>query len=278
MNSAKCLRFSSILATGVVLLLNTAGGALAQGKPAKQAPGDLECLVLTQKSEFGPILMEIAPSAMRMDIEKMGINWVARAPQWQSYMYSDETKSIITRDYEVWRNNLIQMPGMKKHEKETFTLKPTGSKEKISGYNCRKVAIFRESGSKKSPKQLRPGEPKKPYPMGYVWISDDFPAPRQVTEVMRQLTQVDVNRGMVLKATVLKAGSFKDYKNAFETLSVKKEKLASSLFEPPKGYKHVESEIDLMMGSDEPELPSSVKRTIHELPPATGRKAPGQIR
>lgn len=147
-----------------------------------------------------------------------------------------------------------------------FTLKPTGEKEKVGGYLCRKVAIYRKDSpqlGKEAQKAAPKGKtrPKSPYPMGYVWISDDFPAPKQVSEVMKQLTRVDVQKGLVLKATVLKAGTYKEYKPAFETLSISKEKLPASIFEPPKGYKTVGSEIDLMMGGEEePESLSSLRK------------------
>lgn len=229
--------------------------------PAKAVPM-VECWVLHQNSDFGPLVMNVSKNAMRMDIDKMGINWIARAPKWESHAFNPDSKSMVSRDYTDWKENLIRMPGSKKKAAlNEFSLKSTGETEKISGYTCRKMAIYKTSSA--SDVKGRPGRPApkmvpkgKPYPMGYVWIWDDFPAPRQVGEVMKQLTRVDVQKGMVLKATVLKPGAYKEYKPAFETLSIKKEKVPASLFEPPTGYKVVTSEIDLMMGSQEEEPPS----------------------
>jgi hypothetical protein len=237
--------------------------------PIASAEEKMDGYVLQQNSELGPLVMSVSKTAMRMDIEKMGINWIARAPKWQSYAFNPETKCIISRDYGEWKENLIRMPGSSKKRMmmAEFTLKSTGQKEKVSGYLCRKMAIVRqlEPGSKKAvaakagPKAKRPVNPN---PAGYVWISDEFPAPKQVTELMKQLTRVKVDKGVVLKASVLRPGSYQDYKSAFETLSITKQKLPSSLFEPPKGYTEVGSEIDLMMGAggEEPPSFSSIKK------------------
>lgn len=265
MKPCRCLALAFTL---VALLPNCLPAGLAAPSAAKPVGSLVEGYVLHQNSDFGPVVMSVSKNALRMDIEKMGINWIARAPKWQSFAFNSESKSMVSRDYTDWKENLIRMPGAnkKKAMAAEFTLKPTGENEKVGGYLCRKVAIYRKDSPQlgKGAQKAAPkgkSKPKSPYPMGYVWISDDFPAPKQVSEVMKQLTRVDVQKGVVLKATVLKAGTYKEYKPAFETLSISKEKLPASIFEPPKGYKVVASEIDLMMGGDEePESLSSLRR------------------
>ncbi|MBK9769470.1 MAG: hypothetical protein IPP57_01330 [Candidatus Obscuribacter sp.] len=248
-------KFAPALLT-LLLALSSAPLAQAETKTGKGGP-TVDCLTLCQVSEFGPMLMRISHDAMRMEIDKMSIHWIAKAPKWSSVAFNPESKMIVTRDYSDWKENLIRMPGSnKKKTISEFKMKPTGESETIAGFKCRKVAFYRPvlvdaSGKVQKPqvKGAKPGRPVNPNPMGYVWISDSFPAPKQVTEVMKQLTRVDVNKGMVLKASVLRAGSYKDYKPAFETLSIKKEKVPLTVFDPPAGYKTVGSEFDLMMGS-----------------------------
>lgn len=256
-------RLTKHFALTLLTLLTTLSNVPASRAETKADKGGatVECLTLSQVSEFGPMLMRISHDAMRMEIDKMSIHWIARAPKWSSVAFNPESKMIVTRDYSDWKENLIRMPGNnKKKVISEFKMKPTGESETIAGFKCRKVAFYKPASldatvkmhNPAAAKGAKPGRPVNPNPMGYVWISDSFPAPKQVTEVMKQLTRVDVNKGMVLKASVLRAGSYKDYKPAFETLSIKKEKVPATLFDAPAGYKTVGSEFDLMMGgSDE---------------------------
>ena len=82
--------------------------------PAKSSAAMVECWVLRQNSDFGPLVMSISKNAMRMDIDKMGINWIAKAPKWESHAFNPDSKSMVSRDYTDWRENLIRMPGTKK--------------------------------------------------------------------------------------------------------------------------------------------------------------------
>lgn len=223
-------------------------------KPVPKASGKtIECMTLEQNCSMGPMLMRISKDALRLEMDKMSIHWLARGPKWDSHAFNPESKMMVTREYDDWRENLIKMPsGGRKRTPESLTLKPTGQIEDIAGFKCRKIAIYRKPGQQ-IPGQVRKSEPKEPYVVGHVWVSDTFPAPKQVAEVIKQLTKVDVKTGIVLKATTLKPESFKEFRPIFETLSIKKDKVPSSLFDPPQGYRAVASEIDLMMGPDEVE-------------------------
>ena len=80
------------------LTLLTSLALLLVALPVAAAEEKMDGYVLQQNSELGPLVMSVSKTAMRMDIEKMGINWIARAPKWQSYAFNPETKCIISRE------------------------------------------------------------------------------------------------------------------------------------------------------------------------------------
>jgi hypothetical protein len=220
--------------------------ALAADKPAAADNKKLvDVLVLEQaSSQTGPMTMTVAKDAVKFTFKKLGITWLSRGPKWQSYTFNPEAKSILMREHSTWRDGLFEMGGSKKHLKQAvqLQLRDRGVKEKIAGYECRKAELYQAPSS---PPRLR--EPKKPYVCGYVWIADNFPAPKELLEVMRNLVKVNVTKGMVLKFQTLKAGSYSSFQDAFETKTIVKAKQAASFFEPPAGYHPVKSEIQLLM-------------------------------
>jgi hypothetical protein len=230
--------------------------------PAYSLPADagdkgdkntVDVLVLNQTAlQTGPMNMVVSKQAVKFTLDKMGICWLARGPKWQSHAFNPESKTILVRDYAVWKNGFFEVPHKKSEKKEAeLKLRETGSHEKVAGYNCRKADLMRIPSA-----PFKPGEPQKPYKAGVVWIAEKFPAPKELTEVMKNLVKVDVKEGLVLRFKILKPGSFKDMHLAYDTIKVTESKKPASYFEPPVGYKVVKSEMQLLMGDseDEPDM------------------------
>ena len=251
------LPLSAVLSLGPVLA-SPQPVATAKGPAGKSVPppittskGVVDAIVLKQTSTFvGAIEMTVCDTGIRFGMSKMGIVWMTYAPKWDGYAYNPESKSFLVRPHEEWKKKLFNLPTGKKAGEDIakFSIKDTGTKETIQGYNCRKQALMSPPG-----KKHKPGEPNKSYIAGYIWVAEDFPAPKEVGELMSNFVRVEVNKGIVLKAEMLKSGSFTEYKPVFETLKITKKKVPASLFDPPKNFKLVTSELQLMMGDSDSE-------------------------
>ena len=247
-----------------------AKGSPATGSPAKGGPapaagslptskGVVNAIVLKQTSTFvGAVEMTVSDNGIRFGMSKMGIVWVTFSPKWDGYAYNPESKSYLVRAHSEWKQRLFNLPTSKKGGEEMlkFTVKETGKKEMIQGYSCRKQALISAPSKKR-----KPGEPSKPYVAGNIWVADSFPAPRQVGELMSNFVRVDVNKGIVLKAEMLQSGSYTEFKPVFETLKITKKMVPASLFDPPKNFKLVTSELQLMMGDSDSDSSASTEST-----------------
>jgi hypothetical protein len=211
--------------------------------------GVVDAIVLQQTSTFvGKVEMTVSDNGIRFGMAKMGIVWMTFAPKWDGIAYNPEAKSYLVRPHSEWKKKLFNLPTGKKATEDLgkFAVKETGKKEMIGGYNCRKEALIGTPS-----KKHKDGEPTKPYTAGYIWVADDFPAPKEVGELMSNFVRVEVKKGIVLRADMLKTGSYTEYKPVFETLKITKKKVPASLFDPPKNFKLVTSELQLMMGDSD---------------------------
>ena len=234
-------------ATGFTSTVGTANSATAKGV--------VDAYVLKETSTFvGPVEMTVSDGGIKFAMSKMGLVWMTYPPKWDGYAYNPEAKSYLVRPHSEWKKKLFNLPTSKKalEDGPKFTVKDTGKKEMIEGYSCHKQALFSAPS-----KRHKPGEPTKPYCAGNIWVAEDFPAPKEVGELMSNFVKVEVNKGIVLKAEMLKPNSFTEFKPVFETLKITKKKVPASTFDPPKNFKLVTSELQLMMGDSDSDAPGA---------------------
>jgi hypothetical protein len=222
---------------------NLAAGGIPTSK------GVVDAVVLKQTSTFvGAVEMTISDNGIRFGMSKMGIVWVTFGPKWDGYAYNNEAKSYLVRPHDEWKKKLFNLPTSKKSIEDVpkFTVKDTGKKDTIEGYKCRVESLISPP-----PKKHKPNDPTKPFVAGHIWVADDFPAPKEVGELMSNFVRVEVAKGIVLKAEMLKQGSYTEFKPVFETTKIARKKVPASLFDAPKNYKLVTSELQLMMGDSD---------------------------
>lgn len=227
-----------------LLLVVLFGGTNLSAQAADSRPL-VDVIVLEQNAiQTGPMNMIVGKQQLKFSLDKLGICWLACGPKWTSYCFNPEAKTILVRDYQTWKNGFFELKAQKRAQKrDELKLKETGKHEKVAGYNCRKAELIRTPSA-----PFNKGEPHKPYKAGIVWIAEKFPAPKELTQVMKNLVKVDVKEGMVLKFQVLKAGSYSVMETAYETLKVLSAKKPASFFDAPAGYRPVKSEMQLLMG------------------------------
>jgi hypothetical protein len=227
-----------------LLLAGLLGGTNLSAQAADSRPL-VDVIVLEQNAiQTGPMNMIVGKQQLKFSLDKLGICWLACGPKWTSYCFNPEAKTILVRDYQTWKNGFFELKAQKRAQKrDELKLKETGKHEKVAGYNCRKAELIRTPSA-----PFNKGEPHKPYKAGIVWIAEKFPAPKELTQVMKNLVKVDVKEGMVLKFQVLKAGSYSVMETAYETLKVLSAKKPASFFDAPAGYRPVKSEMQLLMG------------------------------
>jgi|GEM_PF-506163 len=224
------------------------------GKDSKLPPiptskGVTDAIVLKQTSTFvGNIEMATSDSGIRFSMSKMGIVWMTCPPKWDGIAFNPEAKSYLVRPHAEWKKKLFNMPTGKKSTEDLarYVVKDTGKTEMIQGYLCKKRALMTDPSKKK-----KAGEPSRSYVAGNIWVAEDFPAPKEVGELMTNFVKVEVKKGIVLKAEMLKPDSFTEFKPVFETTKITKKKVPASLFEAPKNFKLVSSELQLMMGDSD---------------------------
>ncbi|MDP3509158.1 MAG: hypothetical protein Q8T09_14390 [Candidatus Melainabacteria bacterium] len=232
------------LTVAALLLVVLFGGTNLSAQAADSRPL-VDVIVLEQNAiQTGPMNMIVGKQQLKFSLDKLGICWLACGPKWTSYCFNPEAKTILVRDYQTWKNGFFELKAQKRAQKrDELKLKETGKHEKVAGYNCRKAELIRTPSA-----PFNKGEPHKPYKAGIVWIAEKFPAPKELTQVMKNLVKVDVKEGMVLKFQVLKAGSYSVMETAYETLKVLSAKKPASFFDAPAGYRPVKSEMQLLMG------------------------------
>ncbi|MBP9091372.1 hypothetical protein KBI23_10100 [bacterium] len=233
----------ALFSVAALVLVGLLGSANLSAQAADSRPL-VDVIVLEQNAiQTGPMNMIVGKQQLKFSLDKLGICWLACGPKWTSYCFNPEAKTILVRDYQTWKNGFFELKTQKKvHKKDELKLKETGKHEKIAGYKCRKAELIRTPSA-----PFNKGEPHKPYKAGIVWIAEKFPAPQELTQVMKNLVKVDVKEGMVLKFQVLKAGSYSVMETAYETLKVLSTKKPASFFDAPVGYRPVKSEMQLLM-------------------------------
>src|SRR5262249_13208303 len=68
-----------------------------------QAPSPAKPLTtwtIKATSSYGALITQFTPSAGKMKIEKLGINVLTKAPNWEAFIYSTETKKYFEIPYE----------------------------------------------------------------------------------------------------------------------------------------------------------------------------------
>ena len=224
------LPLSAVLGLGPALAAPAASHAKAPVKGATSisagtiptSKGVVDAVVLKQSSTFvGAVEMTISDNGIRFGMSKMGIVWVTFAPKWDGYAYNSEARSYLVRPHDEWKKKLFNLPTSKKSLEDVpkFTIKDTGKKETIEGYKCRVESLISPPGKKR-----KANEPSKPYVAGHIWVADDFPAPKEVGELMSNFVRVEVTKGIVLKAEMLKQGTYTEFKPVFETIKIAKKK------------------------------------------------------
>ena len=231
----------SVVATAALTALFFTANSTAQAADSRPP---VDVLVLEQTAtQTGPMNMVVGKQQLKFSLDKLGICWLACGPKWNSYCFNPESKTVLVRDYQTWKNGFFELKAQKKVRKEDeLKLKETGKQEKIAGYNCRKAELIRTPSA-----PYKQGEPHKPYKAGVVWIAEKFPAPKELFQVMKNLVKVDVKEGMVLKFQVLRVGSYSLMDTAYETIKITSTKKNAAFFDAPVGFRPVKSEMQLLM-------------------------------
>lgn len=190
---------------------------------------------LKQSSKLvGPINCLISPQAVRIRAEKMGITWMFKAPNWDAYLFNTETKNFCSFPYSVWKDKVFFMPGNRtskaKSEVSQMKVEKTGKTQSIAGTKAFELALTRNTGAR----------------YGELWMASDIAAPVQFSEVVGSMVMVPIKTG----GTPLRAAMFQPKAGkivqVFDTVSVAKKSIDSSVFEPMKGFNRVKDEMALL--------------------------------
>ena len=194
-----------------------------------------------------------------MKFDKLGLTIITKAPKWNALAYSDSTKSYMDMPYEDWKEkfNTGKFGGRTSKllkGKGVIKAQPTGKSKKIQGVKADEVIVNRDG--------------KKFYDM---WLSASITPPKQVVELMHNMLQVPVDRGLPLTVTQFREGQ--SAVSILETNKIDSSPIAKDVFVMPKGLKKVKDEMALMVDENDLDFMTA--------PPKPGAKAttggaPGQ--
>jgi hypothetical protein len=195
--------------------------------------------MISQSSNFaGTVFSELTNNALRMRVGKLGLTVIMKAPDWNAYVFNENTKNFVELPYKVWQEKFVlgqesRLRGLKGHLKlESHT---TGRTAKICKFKAQEYCVDRK------------GDPKQGTPTQRVtelWIASDIKAPPEITEVFCSQLNVPAAKGIPLRAFHRTNGRMV---SVLETLDVQKKTLPASYFEPLKNYRRVKDEVGLMM-------------------------------
>lgn len=195
--------------------------------------------VISQSSNFaGTVFSELTSNALRMKVGRLGLIFITKAPEWNAYVFNENTKNFVILPYGEWQKKLIVSQGSKFRDPRgqlKLESRSTGKSAKICNFRAQEYLVDRK------------GDPKLGIPtqrMTEIWIASEIKAPPQITQVFCSQLNVPSAKGIPLKAIHRQNGRMVP---VLETLTVQKKALPASLFEPMKDYKKVKDEVGLMM-------------------------------
>ena len=213
----------------------------SQAALAKGASGQIQQgWIISQSSNFaGTVLSELTSNALKMRVGKLGLIVIMKAPDWNAYIFNENTKNYVELPYKEWQKKLIVSQGNKLRDMRghlRLESHSTGRTIKICKFRAQEYFVDRKGDAKLGIPPLR---------MTELWIASDIKAPPQITEVFCSQLSVPAAKGIPLKAIHRNNGG--KMVPVLETLEVQRKALPVQNFEPLKNYKRVKDEVGLMM-------------------------------
>lgn len=210
--------------------------ALAKGTSGQIQQG----WIISQSSNFaGTVFSELTNNALRMRVGKLGLIVIMKAPEWNAYIFNENTKNFVELPYKEWQKKLIISQGNKLRDQRgqlRLESHSTGRTTKICKFRAQEYTVDRKGDAKLGIPPLR---------MTELWIASDIKAPQQITEVFCSQLSVPAAKGIPLKAIHRNNGG--RMVPVLETLDVQRKAIPAQNFEPLKNYKKVKDEVGLMM-------------------------------
>jgi hypothetical protein len=195
--------------------------------------------VISQSSNFaGTVFSEITSKALRMKVGKLGLIVIMKAPDWNAYVFNENTKNFVELSYKDWQKKLVGSQSSRLRDPRgqiKLESRKTGRSTKICKFKAQEYYVDRKGDPKLGIPNLR---------MTELWIASEIKAPPQVTEIFCSQLNVPAAKGIPLKALHRNNGRMV---SVLETLDVQKRPVPIAHFEPMKNYRRVKDEVGLMM-------------------------------
>jgi hypothetical protein len=223
------------------------GALWAAGASPKALAAHADSWTVDYNSNFaGAVLMQFSPTAVRMKFDKLGLTIITKGPKWNAVAFSDTTHSYMDMPYEEWKEkfNSGKFGGrtqkMLTAQKGEIKAQPTGKSKQIAGVKADQVVVNR-NGKK----------------ICDVWLAASITPPKQVIELMHNMLQVPVDRGLPLTVTQFREG--RPPVSLLDTNKIDKSPLSKDAFTMPKGLKKVKDEMALMVDESDLDFMTTTK-------------------
>lgn len=230
----KRLPLHRLYALALLVCLSFANACFAKVSTYKQA------WILRQSSNFaGIVSSDLTDNALKMHIGRLGLTIITKAPKWNALVFNENSKTYVDLPYKAWqkkftvntKNNYRDNNG-----KPALSLHNTGKFMNINKYRTYECLVI---------KKAEPGKKTTGETITQLWIASDIKAPPQIAQIFCSHLGIPVQKGIPLKASRCINGKVI---SALETLSVKRDRVLASTFEPLTDYKKVKDEFELVMG------------------------------
>lgn len=233
--------FFLLVAVQILWAVSSSLSAIAE---SKKGAAKVSAWKIRQTSNLiGPLQCLVSERGVRLNAEKLGLLWIFKAPDWDAYLYNQETKNYCSFKYEVWKKRGFFMTGGTSRRKapsqgpdalKKTTVKKTGKTMKIANLKAEQVELHYNNGIK----------------YGEFWFSSQIDVPEQFKEVVANMLHLPLQQGGTpLKAIVRnKTGKLVP---VLETVSASQVVVDAGLFKPLKGYERVKDEMALLFSGSE---------------------------
>ena len=225
-------------------ILWTVSSLLSAQAESKKSPSKVSAWKIHQTSNLiGPIQCLVSERGVRLNAEKLGLLWIFKAPDWDAYLYNQETKNYCSFKYAVWKKRGFFMtggtsrrsaPAQGQDALKKTQVKRTGKTMKIANLKAEQVELHYNNGIK----------------YGEFWFSSQIVVPEQFKEVVSNMVHLPLQQGGTPLKAIVRNRSGK-LVPVLETVSASQVVVDAGLFKPLKGYYRVKDEMALLFsGSD----------------------------
>lgn len=237
MSRSKCL---ALVASSLAIVLTVSNSSV------HSAPVSYKGLKLDMDSDFyGRTKVNVCPSGIRIDSDKLGIVLVSTAPKWNLIAYNPAAKTFYETTLESWRKRIMSGSASKREHHRVVKKQGTVTVGGLKATKYRMVEV------------LTPEDKMRRRARGDIdlFTLNSIMIPKQAVSILSIAPYLPQDLGMPVR--IIQYGRdnpAKGQKTVMDTTKGQTAMIPGSVFAAPKGFRRVSSEVALLMESEDDEM------------------------